>query len=91
MSYINIVVYVKDNLPSEEYKKLKGFKLIQLIRHIGVDVGKVHEVDDHIVAIYETDNFVAAKIKNYINKQIFSVETFAELHHKVHNVPKPIH
>ncbi|MCS7317010.1 MAG: hypothetical protein NZZ41_01645 [Candidatus Dojkabacteria bacterium] len=91
MSSVNIVIYLKENV-NKEKENLKNFRLLNLIQSIGVSEGRIEEIDSDAVAIYETNNFDAARIKSIISKKLFNVETFVEMHHRIHkHITKPIH
>ena len=82
---VNFIIYVRDRLTESELSQIKNTKLVDIVRQIGVEVGTVESVNDKTVVVYESDNFVAAKLKIAIGKWC-TVETFAEVHPKLNNL-----
>jgi hypothetical protein len=76
---VNIVVYVKETLTEAEKAQIKSIKLIDVIKQLGIPVGRPVAIDDHTVAIFETDNFVAATLRMTLLNWC-SIESFAEQH-----------
>jgi len=76
---VNVIVYVKENLTESQAKQISNAKLVDIIRQIGVPVGRVEAIDDKTVAIYETDNFVMAAVKTTLIDWC-KVESFTEQH-----------
>jgi hypothetical protein len=79
---VNIVVYVRDKLNESDISQIRNIKLIDVIRQLGSIKGDVKIISDHVVAVYNTDNFYAATLKLSMGRWC-SVETFAENHVKL--------
>jgi hypothetical protein len=75
----NIIIYVKETLTESDKQQIEGSKLIDVIKQLGIPVGRPVAIDDQAVAIYETDNFVMASLKVTLAKWC-KVESFTEVH-----------
>lgn len=75
----NIIIYVKETLTESDKAQIKGSKLIDVVKQLGIPVGKPVAIDDQTVAVYETDNFVMATLKMTLAKWC-KVESFTEVH-----------
>lgn len=76
---VNVIVYVKDTLTESQAKQIQNAKLVDIVRQLGIPVGRVEAIDDKTVAIFETDNFVMASVKTTLLEWC-KVESFAEVH-----------
>ncbi len=76
---VNLIVYVREKLNESELSQIKNSKLIDVVRQLGIPVGTPEAIDDRTVAVYNSDNFVAASLKMSIGKWCV-VETFTEQH-----------
>lgn len=75
----NVIVYVRETLTESEKNQIKGSKLIDVVKQLGIPVGSPVAIDDNTVAIYGTDNFVMATLKTTLLKWC-KVESFTEVH-----------
>lgn len=76
---VNVIVYVKDTLTESQAKQIQNAKLVDIVRQLGIPVGRVEAIDDKTVAIFETDNFVMAAVKTTLIDWC-KVESFTEVH-----------
>lgn len=79
---VNCIIYLKENVNIKK-EGLENFNLFEFLKNFPLSEGSVKEVNQYTVAIYETNNFEVARIKNILSKQLFKVETFVEFHPKI--------